>query len=178
MLINPTKKYYTNQNKKISFQSQFVPNNALKNAFQEARCPSSPYVNTRAFVKAINHFFNDGKDDLIKLVNYKSGASGLFINDKRVNYYNRSDSNSINIFIDYFEKRKNAIEDIYNLSYDEFKAIKPEINKLNSDLNADDVSKNLNILHNLQNNIYYIDKALSKYTINVLENLEKAIFKK
>ena len=79
--------------------------------------------------------------------------------------------------IDYFSYKTKIVPDKTNLSPDELKLIQKEVNKLNSDLNADDVIKNPTILHNLNNNLANVYRTLAEYTRCQLDELEAKIFK-
>ena len=176
---------YINQNK-ISFKSKFVPNEALRDAFYCAHADlmwTSDWrsEHARSFVKIIEHLLNDGKDDLIKLSRSKT-ASSVVINGKRVNFYRESPSTPgtidggrvLNNVVDYFSKK--GIGNTSKLTYDELKVIKPEIDNLNSELNADDVTKNPGIFFNLENNVHTINAILRKHADELLDKLETTIF--
>ena len=169
--INGTENIYA-PNKKISFQSKFVPNDALKLAFESADSYDVECVKT--FINIIEHLLNDGKDDVIKLTKTKIGSM-LLINGKRVNYYKRCaykhENPLFNIF-DYFYHRQKIGKDANKLNYDEFKAVKADIDTLNADLNADDITKNPDILNNLQKNMDKINDNLRKHARDKLEKLE------
>lgn len=178
---------YNNQNK-ISFQSKFVPNEVLRNAFDAAKDRAfykwaDDLEDGRAFAKIVEHLLNDGKDDLIKVTKSEKGST-LIINGKRVNYFPVSYGNLsflngecvMKNVIDYFSKK--MIVDTSKLSNDEFKVIKPTIDKLNADLNADDVLKNPNIYTNLEENMNNIKFALIKNADELLKKLEAKIFNK
>lgn len=179
---------YNNQNK-ISFQSKFVPNEALKDAFYIAR--NSVMFTThrnvedgRTFARIIDHLLNDGKNDLIKVTRSEKGST-LMINGKRVNFYPREHKypgfvdgeRVINNIINYFAEKTEIVE-TYKLTRDEFKAIKPAVDKLNAEVNADDVTKNPQILCNLEENMRNINVALHKHAAGLLDKLEAKIFNK
>ena len=189
--INGTENIYTNQNKQISFKSKFFQNDALKDAFTVAKVNikfapihhSWEIRNARFFARIVDYLLKDGKDDLITVTRSKT-ASSLKINDKRVNLYREmpekyliDGGRVINNFVDYFYERKEIV-DPAQLSRDEFKAIKPAIDNLNSDLNADDVTKNPRIFYNLIDNMDIINNALRENTLELLEKLESKIFSK
>lgn len=198
--INENRNIYKSSKKNISFQSKFVPNFALKTAFENAKKDidvalfrstsnleyrelgiADEYLcKCRNFANIIRHLLNDGKDDVIKVeMSKKNNSSALFINSKKVNMNNGScykfykDLPMENI-IDYFSYN---IPDKTNLSGEELKLIQQNINSLNSDLNADDITKNSAILNNLNNNIAKIYNTLARYTMRQLEGLETEIFK-
>lgn len=180
---------YSYQNKKISFKSKFVPTEALKDAFYIAEVDTNWAIepwrieNSRYFAKIIDCLLNDGKDDLIKVTRSPKGST-MLINKKRVNFYKESPSSPgfvdgervIKNVVDYFTKKE--IIDVDKLSNDEFKSVKPAIDTLNSDLNADDVTKNPYIRYNLLGNIKNVNRALQNNTLKLLENLESKIFNK
>ena len=188
--INGTENFYANQNKQISFKSKFVPNDALKDAFYIAEvstkfAPIHKYweiQHARFFARIVDYLLKDGKDDLIKVTRSKT-ASSLTINGNRVNLYREMPESPgfvdggrvINNFVDYFFTKKEII-DPTNLSRDEFKAIKPAVDKLNTDLDEDDVIKNPSIFYNLIDNMNNINGALRNNTLKLLENLESKIF--
>ena len=177
---------YRNQNN-VAFQSKFVPNKALEDAFYIAKVNIEYGKNyekfySRSFAKIIDNLLNDGKDNLIKVTRAPKSSS-LIINDKRVNLYHSNPPSEgfvdgerviVNI-VDYFIKK--GVE-FSKLSRDEFKAIKPSVDKLNADLNADDVTKNPQIFYNLEENMQNINVALHKHTAELLDKLEAKIFNK
>ena len=178
---------FTGQNK-VSFKSKFVPNEALHDAFHCAHADviwtsDWRYAYARSFAKIIEHLLNDGKDDLIKVTRSKT-ASSLTINGERVNFHRESPSKPgvvdggrvINNIVDYFSKK--GIVDTSKLAPNELKAVKPEIDTLNAELNADDVTKNPQILYNLENNLCNINATLHELTDKLLEKLEATIFRK
>lgn len=178
---------HTSQNK-ISFQSKFVPNEALKDAIYIAGVDTK-YGNSweradgRSFAKIIDYLLNDGKDDLIKVTRSAKGST-LIINGKRVNFYSELPPSHgfvdgrrvIKNVVNYFTK--NEVTDFIELSKDEFKLVKPEVDKLNAELNADDVTKNPHILFNLQENMNNINTTLAQHTAELLDKLEAKIFGK
>lgn len=177
---------YNNRNK-ISFQSKFVPNKALEDAFYIAKVNIEYGQNYekfygRSFAKIIENLLNDGKDDLIKVTRAPKSSS-LILNGKRVNLYHSNPPSEgfvdgerviVNI-VDYFIKK--GVE-FSKLSREEFKAIKPAVDKLNAEVNADDVTKNPDIYFHLRRNMNDIDSALTKYTVELLDKLEAKIFGK
>ena len=177
---------YNNRNK-ISFQSKFVPNKALEDAFYIAKVNIEYGENYeqfygRSFAKIIENLLNDGKDDLIEVTRAPKSSS-LILNGKRVNLYHSNPPSEgfvdgerviVNI-VDYFIKKG---VDFSKLSREEFKAIKPSVDKLNADLNADDVTKNPQIYSNLVENMNNIQVALLKNTAELLDKLEAKIFRK
>ena len=70
------------------------------------------------------------------------------------------------------------MSDTTELSSKELKAVKPLINKLNADLNEDDVTNNPQLLNNLQNNLAEINEELRMYTFEVLDKLKAKIYGK
>ena len=198
--INGTNNNYNRQN--ISFKSKWEPNYALKTAFADARKSIDiaifrssekeyyrelgfAYKNLcdgRVFTRIIKSLLKDGKDDVIKVeMSKKNGTSSLYINSKKVNkiegsstYYKDLPKDNI---IDYFSYKTKIVPDKTNLSPDELKLIQKEVNKLNSDLNADDAVKNPTILHNLNNNLANVYRTLAEYTRCQLDELEAKIFK-
>ena len=180
----------TNQNKKISFQSKFVSNDALKDAFYIAKVDTKwgtiNYLrnieNARFFARIVDFLLNDGKDDVIKVTRSKT-ASSLTVNGNRVNFYRQSPEpyqvdgrRVIDNVVDYYLKKEIIAPS--KLTRDEFKSIKPAIDHLNSELNADDVTKNPKIYYNLLDNISNVGTELRKNTFKLLENLESKIFNK
>ena len=188
--ISVMESHRTNQNKKISFQSKFVPNDALNDAFHVAEVDTQwgtinhlrNIEKARYFARIVDFLLNDGKDDVIKITRSKT-ASSLTVNGNRVNFYRQSPEKHqvdgervINNIVDYYLKKE--IIDTTKLTRDEFKSIKPSIDKLNSDLNADDATKNLKIYDNLIDNISNVSAELRKNTFNFLKKLESQIFNK
>ena len=187
--INGTETLYANQNKQIPFKSKIFPNEALKDALYIAEV-NTKYATedwrierSRYFAKIVDYLLNDGKNDLIKVTRSQKGST-LIINGKRVNFYREENNDPgfidgervIGNIVDYFTKQ-DAI-DLDKLTRDEFKSIKPAIDTLNSDLNADDAIRNLKILYNLERNIDAVHKVLKENTLKLLDNLESKIFNK
>ena len=186
--INGTENLYSNQNKKISFKSKFVPNEALKDAFQVAKFDAKLATkdwnirNSRYFAKIVDFLLNDGKDDLIKVTRSPKGST-ITINGKRAYFYSQEYERPgfidgecvVNNVVNYFTKKE--VTDVVKLSRDELKSIKPAIDTLNSDLNADDAIRNPDILYNLERNLNAVRGALRENTLKLLENLESKIFK-
>ena len=174
--ISNTENIYSNINN-TSFKSKFVPNEPLRQAFGAAKYGYT--YQSRTFARVIENLLNDGKDDLIQITKSKSGSSTVMLNGKRV-YLCRGSVNDnlsqMNSIIDYFWLKNNKHQYLSELSNDEFNAIKPAINKLNADLNADDVTNNGKIVENITDNLQNIDITLSEYTRNKLDKLEKRIF--
>lgn len=179
---------YKNQNK-ISFQSRFVPNEALKDAIYIARnnvsfTTHSNIEDGRTFTRILEHLLNDGKNDVIKVTRSEKGST-LMINGKRANFYPQEHKypgfvdgeRVIKNIINYYSGRTEIIN-TSKLSRDEFRAIKPSVDKLNAELNADDVTKNPQILYNLEENIRSINTAIHKHTVALLDKLEAKIFSK
>ena len=185
--INATNNNYKNNN--VSFQSRFFPNEALKDAIYIAKInvtysPSRIIEDGRDFARILDHLLNDGKDDFIKVTRSKKGST-LMINGNRVNFYRQEHLHPgfvdgqrvINNIIDYFANKK-GIVDTTKLTRNEFKVIKPAVDRLNATVNADDVTKNPQILYNLEANMRNINMALHKHTIRLLNKIEAKIFNK
>lgn len=173
--INVTERTYLNHYNNISFKSKFVPNKALSDAFYAAeyQYPFNSTYWAKHFANIIEFLLNDGRDNLIEVTNNKKGGSALKINGKKVHYVRGNYPEFQNI-TEYWN-----IRDILYpkaLTVKEFDVLKSAINKLNADLNADDVTKNPRILDNLEYNIKNIDKILDKYTKDLLHKLKAQIF--
>ena len=175
--INQTEFKYINQNNNLPFKSKFVPNKALSDTFDMA-IYNYPYNSTyfaKRFANTIEFLLNDGKNDLIEVTKSRNNGSALKINGKKVAYKSGDAAQLFNI-IEYNWKNPNLIGYGKELTYQEFNVLKSAINKLNADLNVDDVTKNTEILNNLDKNIAKIDEILDKYVKDTLIRLRKQIF--
>ena len=177
--INCAENNYLNTNKSIPFKSRFVPNKTLKDAFHCASVHTNSSGFVRPFAHIMEYLLNDGKDSLIELTRNKSGGSVLKIDGKRVNYYHSSlddDWAPIINLINYYICKNKFVFDSSKLTAKELKLVQPKINNLNAELNADDITKNPDILTNLSNNLADIKISLDEYSHSLLSEFEKKIF--
>lgn len=173
---------YINQNK-ISFQSRFVPNAALKEAFNIAKSDKICDDFSRYFARVIDFALNDGKDDLIKVSKSAKGSITLMINGKRVDrhlitkYSVCEDGGlAMRTIIGYFVN-KNEV-DLSKLTKQEFDLVEPLMGDLVCKAIKDLLSGNLCIYRNLENNVFNIKNILFKNTEKTLNKLETKIFNK
>ena len=171
--INGVENTYINQNKKISFKSQIVPNKTIEHAFNEIRLGlkilksrkgfaqhgMSVMHTAKEFLNHIKKLLNDGNNELIEFT-----RDGYKINGKK------GKKPKINM-------HESASKDVRTITNEDFDMLNSVLSRLRDDLNADYESKNLDILANLYKNIQKIDNVFLKRTGETLDEVEKQIFK-
>ena len=159
-----------------NFQSRFVPNLTLEQAFDRAT-----KEHDRFFLKAVNTILNDGKNDIIELKQRAPKYVSLHVNNKLIeeentylNYYSHVCADLLKHYAEKISKESLKEAQYKSLSQQEKKLISENVDLIK--MYSENFENSNNYIENIQNTLNKIKQQLDTNTKLEIQSLKSRIF--